>query len=207
MKEAQNTANEPSLAPTWHTAAVSRGEQMENKGHGIRRKQLPVASKTTISVVSLLSGLVIALLSLAVERWLESPKLAFQMIDLTDQAIAGIATSAGIYFVWDKSRRAQLLDRQRFELISASTQQIRGALQLITDSAEPGTPQQGVIIYAVDHIEWVLQEVLPAVHQDPKEVRERVKEYEASQDENSGSASKTSANHISDRSAKWTSNP
>jgi tRNA threonylcarbamoyladenosine modification (KEOPS) complex Cgi121 subunit len=71
-----------------------------------------------------------------------------------------------------------MLDRQRFELIAASTQQIRDALQLITDTAVPGSEQQRIVIYAVDHIEWVLQEVLPTVHQEPEEVRARIKAQE-----------------------------
>lgn len=150
---------------------------MDEENQATVRRKSPVVKKTTITVVSLLAGLIVTLLSFAVERWLEMPKTGFLPIDLTDQIIAGIATSAAVYFVWQRERRAQLLDRHRFELINASTQQIRSALRLITDSAEPGTPQHSVVEYAVDHIEWVLQEVLPAVHQDPKEVRRRVKEY------------------------------
>jgi hypothetical protein len=144
---------------------------------GTGQQQEPIASKLTIAIVSLEAGLGVGIISYAVERWLEVPPSRFLIADLADQAISGIATALAIYLIWIKGRRAQLLDRQRFELISASTQQIRDALQLITNSAVPGTPQQGIIIYAVDHIEWVLQEVLPAVHQKPKEVAERIKKY------------------------------
>jgi len=150
---------------------------------GATHKRIPVTSKLTIITVSVLAGFGIAMISYGVERALGIPSTGFALTDMADQLIAGVATAACIYFVWQRSRRAQLLNLQRFELISTSTQQIRDALQLITDIAQPGTPQQGVIIYAVDHIEWILQEVLPAVHQDPKEVRERVKKYATDTDE------------------------
>jgi hypothetical protein len=153
--------------------------QLFGKSDGI------VLSKRSIATVAIVAGIVVALLSFIAERALEVPKADFAWVDWADQLMAGVATAVCIYVVRNNVRRQELLNHQRFELISASTQQIRDALQLITDSAVPGTAQQRVVIYAVDHIEWVLEEVLPTVHQDPKEVQDRLQRHPAPIDESS----------------------
>lgn len=142
------------------------------------KKPLHVPSKTQIYLQSLLAGVCVALFSYAVEELVGEAHFQASKLSALDQVVAGLVAAVCIFALRYNSRKRRLLDRQRFELIAASTQQIRDALQLITDTAVPGSQQQRVIIYAVDHIEWVLQEVLPTVHQDPKEVRARIKDYE-----------------------------
>lgn len=143
-----------------------------------RKNPFRVPSRTEIYVQSLFAGLCVALFSTAVEEFVEEAHVHASAISLLDQVVAGVVAAACVFALRYNSRKRRLLDRQRFELIAASTQQIRDALQLITDTAVPGSQQQKVVIYAVDHIEWVLQEVLPSVHQEPKEVQARMKDYE-----------------------------
>lgn len=143
-----------------------------------QHKFLRVPSKAEIYLQSGLAGLFVALLSLLVEELMGEPHVHLSLVNAADQLVAGVITAGCIFALRYNSRKRRILDRQRFELIAASTQQIRDALQLITDTAAPGTQHQQIVIYAVDHIEWVLQEVLPTVHQDPKEVRARMKQYE-----------------------------
>jgi tRNA threonylcarbamoyladenosine modification (KEOPS) complex Cgi121 subunit len=138
----------------------------------------PVSSKAQIYVQSLLAGLCVALFSSAVEELVGEAHVHVSWISAADQVVAGIVAAACVFAIRRNSRKRRMLDRQRFELIAASTQQIRDALQLITDTAVPGSEQQRIVIYAVDHIEWVLQEVLPTVHQEPEEVRARIKAQE-----------------------------
>lgn len=143
----------------------------ESKGQKTRR----IPSKTAVLISAVAAGIAVGLLSLVVEQWLEHPN-PVTLVGLSDQLVAAITAGVCVWVVRNNSRKRRLLDRQRFELIRESTQQIRQALQLITDSAEPGSRQQHVIIYAIDHIEWVLQEVLPTLHQEPEEVQARLKE-------------------------------
>lgn len=143
-----------------------------------KQKPLRVPSKAQIYLQSIVAGLCVALLSSIVEELVGEAHVHVSALSILDQAVAGLIAAACVFALRYNSRKRRLLDRQRYELIAASTQQIRDALQLITDTAVPGSQQQQVVIYAVDHIEWVLQEVLPTVHQDPKEVRARIKQYE-----------------------------
>lgn len=143
-----------------------------------KSKPFRVPSKVEIWAQSVLAGLCVALFSSVVEELVGEAHVHASRISTLDQLTAGLVAAVCVYILRYHSRKRRLLDRQRFELIAASTQQIRDALQLITDTAIPGSQQQQVVLYAVDHIEWVLQEVLPTVHQDPKEVRARLKEYE-----------------------------
>jgi hypothetical protein len=142
----------------------------ENTG----QKPASIPSKLAVVVSALLAGLAVGLVSMLVEYYLEHPH-PLTGAGLSDQFVAALTTAICVWVLRNNSRKRRLLDRQRFELIHESTQQIRQALQLITDTAEPGSTQQHVVIYAVDHIEWVLQEVLPTLHQDPKEVQARLK--------------------------------
>lgn len=137
-----------------------------------------IPSRTAVALSATAAGIGVGLLSLLVEHWLEHPH-PVTWASLSDQLVAAVTASVCVWVLRINSRKRRLLDRQRFELIHESTQQIRQALQLITDTAEPGSKQQHVVIYAVDHIEWVLQEVLPTLHQDPKEVQARLKESSA----------------------------
>jgi hypothetical protein len=135
-----------------------------------------IPSKASIFVSAAAAGIGIGVLSLLVEHLVERPQQAITLLTLSDEFVAALTAGICVLVLRYNSRKRRLLDLQRFELIRESTQQIRQALQLITDSAEPGTRQQHVIIYAVDHIEWVLQEVLPTLHQEPKEVQARLKD-------------------------------
>lgn len=156
---------------------ASRSGFTQSLMSGKTKTKSRIPSKLSIFMTALAAALAVALVSFAVEQYVEPPRIPFHVVDLADQALGGLFAGGCVLALRLHSRRQHLLDRQRFELISESTKQIRDALQLITDSAIPGSQQQHVIIYAVDHIEWVLQEVLPAVHQDPKEVRDRVRQY------------------------------
>lgn len=145
------------------------------KNQSKTQKAPRIPSKVAVCLSAAAAAIVVGLFSLLVEQWIEH-RNPFTLISLSDQVVAAISAGICVWFLRNNSRKRRLMDRQRFELIGESTQQIRQALQLITDSAEPGSPQQHVIIYAVDHIEWVLQEVLPTLHQEPKEVQARLKD-------------------------------
>jgi hypothetical protein len=142
---------------------------------GSNRPAIP--SKAAVVVSAIAAGIGVGVLSSLV--YLLEGREIFQLTSLSDQLIAALIAGICVFVLRHNSRKRRLLDLQRFELIHASTQQIRQALQLIADSAEPGTRQQHVIVYAVDHIEWVLQEVLPTLHQQPEEVRARLKDSPA----------------------------
>ncbi len=137
-----------------------------------------IPSKAAVLLSAVAAAIVVGILSLLAEQWMEHTN-PFTLVSLSDQVVAAVSAGICVWILRNNSRKRRLMDRQRFELIGESTQQIRQALQLITDSAEPGSRQQQVVIYAVDHIEWVLQEVLPTLHQEPKEVQARLKETSA----------------------------
>jgi hypothetical protein len=157
---------------------------IDNLGKGQSKPRLgmrPAVPSVTAIVLSTAAAFFgVGALSFAVERWLEGARDSV-FRSMGDQFIAALVAATCVFVLRNNSRKRRFLDRQRFELIGASTQQIRQALQLITDSARPGTQEQHVISYAVDHIEWVLQEVLPTVHQEPSEVRARMKDSPGSE--------------------------
>lgn len=150
---------------------MEQSPNLETKG----TKPANIPSKAAVFASAVVAGIGVGILSLVAEHWLEHPH-PLTWISLSDQLVAAVTAAVCVWVLRNNSRRRRQLDRQRFELIHESTQQIRQALQLITDSAEPGSKQQHVMIYAIDHIEWVLQEVLPTLHQEPKEVQARLKD-------------------------------
>jgi hypothetical protein len=127
-----------------------------------------IRSITEIRLLSLLTGIACFAIALAIQWLIYDRFLLEDGFRLVGSAISGFLAFVLVYMMALRSRRAQLAELHRMQIIALMNHHVRNALQAIV-YCSGGSESVNIIQNSVNRIEWVLSEVLPGLQLEDRE--------------------------------------
>jgi hypothetical protein len=149
-----------------NSAPKDAARLVQNKAF-LRKPDLKIRSDAEIWVMSLCSGLVVAVAALELQWIIYDRFLHQDGLRLVGSVISGAFAALLVHGMSLQTRRSRLSELRRLESIALMSHHIRNALQAIVCCS--GTSESAEIIHnSVNRIEWVLSDVLPSIEDEPK---------------------------------------
>lgn len=146
-------------------------------------KLLRPLSKTEVWITSIAAGLLVTLFRIVFFHLIAHKHHTVWFV--ISCAIIFFSVFGIVFYLRTGQSNARKGIAKRLKVLQVLNQEVRNALDIMANHLTAGTKEQYVVLKACDHIKWVIDEMMPNIAVDDKEVDELLKRIEA-QDKKAG---------------------